>query len=83
MNTTCKKQFLKIYFTFRINKKLPKGSEAPIAYKGKKEFPEYYRPYLLNYQGHGYLIVMFSFFVYCKKIKINLFIKSFLIKIIF
>jgi len=52
----------------KINKKLTPGSEAPNAWQAKKEFPEYYRPYLLNYQGHGYLIVIFSFFGICKTI---------------
>lgn len=37
--------------------KLVAGSEAPLAWTGKKEFPDWYRPYLLNYQGNGYMFM--------------------------
>ena len=45
------------------------GSEAPLAYTASRDFPDWYRPYLLNYNGHGYLIVAFSFGVMCKQLK--------------
>lgn len=36
---------------------LKPGSEAPLGYVGKKEFPDWYKPYSFNYNGHGFLIV--------------------------
>ena len=40
-------------------KNLAPGSESPLAYVGKREFPEWYRPYTMNYFGHGFLICAF------------------------
>lgn len=39
--------------------KLKEGDLAPKAYVGKIKFPEWYRPYSLNYYGHGYLVVSY------------------------
>ena len=50
-----------------INKKFNKGDEAPLAWRARREFPEWYKPYLTNYFGHGYLIVFCAFFGLCKK----------------
>ena len=44
--------------------KLVPGSEAPLAYVGKRDFPEWYRPYTLNYFGHGFLISLFAIMVW-------------------
>lgn len=41
------------------NLQLTKGSSAPLAYTGKKVFPDNYRPYSFNYFGDGFLIVGF------------------------
>ncbi len=38
-----------------------------MAYRGTRDFPDWYRPYLLNYNGHGYLLFTFAFF--CLSIK--------------
>ena len=45
-----------------INVDLKQGSEAPLGYIGKREFPDWYKPYLSNYNGHGYLICAFAVF---------------------
>ena len=37
------------------------GSSAPSAWNGKREFPEDYKPYLINYKRHGFLSVVFFF----------------------
>ena len=50
-----------------INRKFNKGDEAPLAWRARREFPEWYKPYLTNYFGHGYLIVFCAFFGLCKK----------------
>ena len=36
------------------------GDEAPLARQDVRKFPEWYKPYTLNYDGDGYLILMFS-----------------------
>ena len=41
---------------------LTPGQEAPNAYIGKREFPDWYRPYLANYAGSGFLITFFLAF---------------------
>ena len=41
------------------NLNLQKGSSAPLAYTGKKVFPDNYKPYSFNYYGDGFLIVGF------------------------
>ncbi len=51
----------------QINRKFNKGDEAPLAWKARRDFPEWYRPYLTNYFGHGYLIAFCAFFGLCKK----------------
>ena len=38
---------------------LKEGDSAPKAYIGKLHFPEWYRPYLLNYHGNGYLVAYY------------------------
>lgn len=43
------------------NLNLKPGSSAPLAYTGQKVFPDWYRPYLSNYYGHGFLISFFIF----------------------
>jgi hypothetical protein len=40
------------------------GDSAPFAYTGKKNFPDWYKPYLVNYYGHGYLIAVFALISY-------------------
>lgn len=60
-------QIIIINFTFlRKDRNVVPGSEAPLAYQATKVFPDWYRPYLLNYNGHGYLIVYFFFAWFCK-----------------
>ena len=47
---------------------LKPGSEAPLGYIGKKDFPDWYKPYTFNYYGNGFLIVAFltgCFLAYC------------------
>ena len=44
-----------------LNLNLQPGSKAPLAYTGKKVFPDWYRPYLSNYYGHGLLLTFFLF----------------------
>ena len=36
------------------------GDEAPLARQDVRKFPEWYKPYSFNYDGDGYLILMFS-----------------------
>jgi hypothetical protein len=49
-----------------IQRKFKPGDEAPLGWQGRQEFPEWYKPYLSNYNGHGYLIAGFIFFSLCK-----------------
>lgn len=49
----------------QIKRTFQKGDEAPLAWKARKEFPDWYRPYLTNYFGHGYLIAFCAFFTLC------------------
>lgn len=45
-----------------ININVEAGNEAPLAYIGKKEFPGWYKPYLSNHNGNGFLLILFSVF---------------------
>ena len=38
---------------------LKEGDLAPRAYVGKLHFPSWYKPYLLNYHGNGFMIVYY------------------------
>ena len=38
----------------------------PDAWRARKEFPDWYRPYLLNYNGHGYLLFFLLVSGLCK-----------------
>lgn len=49
----------------QINRHFNKGDEAPLAWRARREFPEWYKPYLTNYFGHGYLIAFCAFFGLC------------------
>ena len=33
--------------------------EAPLAYQNTRKFPEWYKPYMINYEGHGYILLYF------------------------
>ena len=44
-----------------INRKYEEGDTAELAYQNIRKFPEWYKPYLANYHGHGYLAVYFMF----------------------
>jgi hypothetical protein len=51
-----------------VQVELKPGSEAPLGYIGKKDFPDWYKPYSFNYYGNGFLVVAFlsaSFIAYC------------------
>ena len=35
------------------------GHQAPLAHTNMREFPSWYKPYGLNYQGEGYTMLIF------------------------
>lgn len=39
---------------------LKPGQEAPIGYVGKKEYPDWYKPYSYNVKGTGFLVSFFA-----------------------
>ena len=49
-----------------IKRTFKQGDEAPLAWKANRDFPDWYKPYLTNYYGHGYLIAFCAFFSLCK-----------------
>ena len=39
------------------------GDKAPYAHQNVREFPDWYKPYGFNYQGHGWLAAILSGFM--------------------
>ena len=54
------------------------GDFAPKACEAKRVFPDWYKPYLSNYYGHGYLlsVLFLSFFIAYVQYKKYLFLKQ-------
>ena len=41
------------------------GQQAPLAHTNMREFPSWYKPYGLNYQGEGYtMLIFFGFAIF-------------------
>lgn len=52
---------------FREHGELKPGDSAPQAYTGVvREFPEWYKPYYLNYRRDGFFITIFALSCLCK-----------------
>ena len=42
-----------------IQREYTQGDLPQLAYQNVRKFPEWYKPYLWNYNGHGYLFLYF------------------------
>ncbi len=45
-----------------INRTLQPGEQAPLAHVNERVFPDWYKPYMLNYQSEGYFVLIFAGF---------------------
>ena len=45
----------------QINRKYNEGDYAELAYQNVRKYPDWYKPYMFNYYGHGYLALYFFF----------------------
>lgn len=41
----------------RTKREFQAGDEAPLAHLNVRRFPDWYKPYLVNYFGHGWLVI--------------------------
>lgn len=48
-----------------IQRTFKPGEQAPFAHQNQRVFPDWYKPYLYNYNGEGYLVVILGTFLVC------------------
>ena len=44
-----------------INRQYQEGDSPELAYQNIRKFPDWFKPYMFNYYGHGYLALYFFF----------------------
>jgi hypothetical protein len=47
---------------YSINRNLQPGEQAPIAHQNTRVFPDWYKPYMLNYTSEGYFVLVLGGF---------------------
>ena len=64
---TLSKKYDYIHCNYRIKRDFKEGETAPSAHQNTRVFPDWYKPYLLNYNSEGYFaVLLFGVFGLCK-----------------